>query len=106
MARLSSQGSVIMISDDIDAASAPITVATKAKLCVLTVTGTTAVKGDIVVPRNTGWNSIESMPFKVLDVTADAVTLEDSDTSEEVADINTTGETPASLSKPTFLELS
>jgi hypothetical protein len=94
-----------MISDDVDAASAPITVATKAKPCVLTVTGTTAVKGDIVVPRNTGWNSIESMPFKVLDVTADAVTLEDSDTSEEVADINTTGETPASLSKPTFLEL-
>jgi len=106
MARLSSQGSVIMISDDIDGVSVDIVSATKAKPCVLTVTaGPTPVKGDIIVPRNTGWNSIESMPFKVSDVTAGAITLEDSDTTAEVADINTTGDPKASISVPTFLEL-
>ena len=100
MSRISSQGSIIMISDDIDAASAPITAATKAKPCVLTST-TGAVVGDIVVPRGTGWNSIDDMPFKVSAVAAGAITLEDSDTSDEVND----AAADATLSAPTFLEL-
>lgn len=107
MARLSSQGSVIMISDAVDATSLNITAATKAKPCVLTVGtgGTMPVAGDIVVPRNTGWNTIESMPFKVSAVASGSVTLEDSDTTDEVGEINTAGTPPASLSMPTFLEL-
>src|SRR5262245_25755525 len=108
MSRISSQGTVIMISDaDMDAVSVAITAATKAKPCVLTITtgASDPVVGDIVVPRNTGGLSLEGMPFKVSAVTAGAVTLEDSDTSDEVADINTTGDPAASISKPTFLEL-
>lgn len=100
MSRISSQGSIIMISDDIDAVSAPITAATKAKPCVLTSTSA-AVVGDIVVPRGTGWNNIEGMPFKVSAVAAGAITLEDSDTSSEVNDLAT----EATLSTPSFLEL-
>ena len=103
MARISSQGSVIMVSDDIDTVSIAITAATKAKPCVVTVAvgGTTPVVGDIVVPRGTGWNTIESMPFKVSAAAAGALTLEDSDTSDEVAAIATA----ATVSVPTFLEL-
>lgn len=104
MSRLSSQGSVIMISDDVDAVSAPITAATKAKPCVITSTST-AVVGDIVVPRNTGWKSLDDQPFKVSVVAAGALTLEDSDTTNEQATLNTTGTPPASVSTPTFLEL-
>jgi hypothetical protein len=102
MARLSSQGSIIMISDDIDAVSVDITAATKAKPCVLTcAVGAAPVVGDIVVPKGTGWNSIEAMPFKVSAVAAGQITLEDSDTTDEVADIAA----DASLGVPTFLEL-
>ena len=102
MARLSSQGSIIMISDDLDGVSAAITGATKAKPCVSTVAvGNEPVVGDIVVPQGTGWNSIEGMPFKVSAVVAGAVTLEDSATTDEIADIGTA----ATLAKPTFLEL-
>jgi hypothetical protein len=103
MARISSQGSVIMISDDIDTASVAITAATKAKPCVLTIsgTGTAPAVGDIVVPRGTTWNTIEGMPFKVSAVSSLEITLEDSDTSGEVADIAVA----ATLSLPTFLEL-
>jgi hypothetical protein len=107
MARLSSQGSIIMISDNEAAeVSVNITAATKAKPCVLTIeAGAGApVVGDIVVPRDTGWNTIEGTPFKVSVVAANAVTLEDSDSSREVADINTTAPA-AKLDKPTFLEL-
>src|ERR1700750_3353152 len=100
MSRLSSQGSIIMISDDIDTVSASITAATKAKPCVLT-TASLAVVGDIVVPRGTGWNSIEGMPFKVSAVAAGAVTLEDSDTTDEVNALDAA----AALSTPSFLEL-
>lgn len=102
MSRISSQGSVIMISDDIDAQSLPITAATKAKPCVLTVAvGAAPVVGDIVVPKGTGWNTIEAMPFKVSAVAAGQVTLEDSDTTDEVAALAA----EATLSIPTFLEL-
>jgi hypothetical protein len=103
--RISSQGSIINISDPVDAVQDTIAAATKAKPCVITVTAAAPVVGDIVVPRNTGWGSIEGMPFKVSAVVAMAVTLEDSDTSGEQAAINTAGDPPAMLSMPTFKEL-
>jgi hypothetical protein len=59
------------------------------------------VVGDIVVPRGTGWGTIEGMPFKVSAVAAMVVTLEDSDTTSETAAIAAA----AKLSKPTFKEL-
>jgi hypothetical protein len=99
--RISSQGSVIMISDDIDAASVDIVSATKAKPCVITIaTGTGPAVGDIVVPRGTGWNTLEGMPFKVSAVLASTITLEDSDTTGEANNIQT-----GTVSMPTFLEL-
>src|SRR5215475_1194357 len=98
--RISSQGSVIMISDDIDAARADIVSATKAKPCVITIaTGTGPAVGDIVVPKGTGWNTLEGMPFKVIAVLASTITLEDSDTTGEANTIQT-----CSVSMPTFLE--
>jgi hypothetical protein len=104
--RISSQGSVIMISDDIDATSVDIVSATKAKPCTITVAaGASPVVGDIIVPRNTGWNSIEAMPFKVKSITGGVITLEDSDTSRESADINTTVAPHGTIEVPTFLEL-
>ena len=103
MSRISSQGTVIMISDSDTPTPIAIGGATKAKPCVLTITAGPGVPvvGDIVVPRNTGWNSIEGMPFKVIDVGETSVTLEDSDTSGEVADIADEAE----FVVPVFLEL-
>jgi hypothetical protein len=105
MARISSQGSIIMVSDNANApAPVDIASATQAKPCVLTLAtgGTAPVVGDIVVPSGTGWNSIEAMPFKVSVVAAEAITLEDSDTSREVAAFPAAG---ATLVVPAFLEL-
>ena len=66
MSRISSQGSIIMISDDIDAVSAAITAATKAKPCVLTVAPATrrwsATSSCRRAPAGT---RIDGMPFKV-----------------------------------------
>jgi hypothetical protein len=78
-----------------------ISAATKAKPCVLTVTGYTGSVGDIVVPRATGWPSLDDRPFSVKTVAAGAVTLEDSDTTNEV---NTLG-SAAMLEKPPLVEL-
>ena len=104
--RISSQGTIIMIDDGTDPVPVDIVSATKAKPCVVTVTALGApVVGDIIVPRNTGWNSIEAMPFKVSASTAGALTLEDSDTSREANDINTTGTPAGTIEVPTFLEL-
>jgi hypothetical protein len=107
--RISSQGTVIMISEKAPPPATPIDIvsATKAAPCVVTVGagGTLPVVGDIIVPRNTGWNSIEAMPFKVMAATAGALTLEDSDTTREPNDINTTGTPAGTVEIPTFLEL-
>jgi hypothetical protein len=104
MSRISSQGTVIMISDDPAASTADAASATKAKPCVLTLgTGATApVVGDIVVPIGTTWNSLEGRPFKVSAITLLAITLEDSDTTGETAEFPTTG---ASVEMPSWLEL-
>jgi hypothetical protein len=104
--RIGSQGTVIMISDE--TAPTPITIvsATKAKPCVITVAaGPAPIVGDIIVPRNTAWNSIEAMPFKVSAVAAGAVTLEASDTSAEPNNINTTTTPVGTIEVPTFIEL-
>ena len=83
MSRLSSQGSVIMISDDIKANQWSIAARTKAKPCVITLTaGTAPQAGEIIVPHGTGWPSIDDMPFKVSAVDSEAITLEDSDTTQ------------------------
>jgi hypothetical protein len=106
MSRISSQGSVIMISaPDIDAVQAAVASATKAKPCAITLVlaETPPVIGDIVIPRLTGWNSIEGMPFKVSAVAGMVVTLEDSDTTRESNDFPATG--TAQLSIPAWMEL-
>ena len=101
MSRISSQGTIIMIDDGTDPTPVDIVSATKAKPCVLTVTALGApVVGDIIVPRGTGWNSIEAMPFKVSAATAGAITLEDSDTTREANTIQI-----GTIEVPTFLEL-
>ena len=103
MSRLSSQGSVIMISDDIEANQWSIVSATKAKPCVVTlVAGTAPQAGEIVVPHGTGWPSIDDMPFKVSNVAGQALTLEDSDTTKEAAAINAVD---GLVFGPTWLEL-
>lgn len=105
MSRITSQGTVIMISDVLAAANADVASATRAKPCIITLVAaeTPPVVGDIVVPLNTTWNSIEGRPFKVSAVTGVAVTLEDSDTTNEVGAFPATG--VASLEYPTWLEL-
>ena len=107
MSRLASQGSVIMISDNLEANLGVIESATKAKPCVVTLAvGTPPPQvGEIIVPRNTGWTTIEFMPFKVSQVTGQALTLEDSDTTSEANPINTSGTPAAEAVGPTWLEL-
>jgi hypothetical protein len=94
-----------MIQDASVPVSSVIASATKAKPCALTVVATPPAVGDIIVPRGTGWNSIEGMPFKVITVAGMVVTLEDSDTSREVAAINTVAVPVGKIEKPLFLEL-
>jgi hypothetical protein len=102
MARLTSQGTVIMIDDPATApTSNAVTAATKAKPCVLTVTATAPAVGDIVVPRDTGFGSLDGRPFKVSASVALAVTLEDSDTTGETATLSA----DAVIEAPTWLEL-
>ena len=104
MSRLSSQGSTIVIQDTTGTVQTiKVASATKAKPCVITLaTGTAPIVGTVVIPRLTGWPSIDNMPFKVSLVAAQVITLEDSDTTSEVATINSTVGT---IDKPTFLEL-
>lgn len=101
MSRITSQGTIIMVSDP---AVAPTTLdiesATKAKPCVLTLaTGTAPAAGDIIVPRNSGWKSLDDRPLKVSAVTGQAVTLEDTDTSAEPSAINTGASDPPAVAE-------
>lgn len=109
MARITSQGTVIRISDPATTPdSGDIASATTAKPCVVTlgVGATAPAVGDLVVPRNTGWASIDGRPFRVGVVAAQAVTLVDSDTTAETNPIMTsTDEPPAVLETPGWLEL-
>lgn len=102
MSRISSQGTVIQIQSGASPAGAPITAATKAKPCVLTGTTLTGAVGDIVVPKGTGFASIDGRPFKVTAATAGtSVTLGDSDTSAEVGTLGA----GAILEEPPLVEL-
>lgn len=96
MARITSQGTVIMIADPAVATTTlGVASATKAKPCVLTLaTGTAPGVGDIITPRNTGWKSLDDRPLKVSAVTGQAVTLEDTDTTGEASAIRVSTDTP------------
>ena len=83
MSRISSQGTTIFIESADAPAGDPITAAAKAKPCVLTVTTATAVVGDVVVPRGTGFSSLDDRPFPVIAAAAGSITLGDSDTTGE-----------------------
>jgi hypothetical protein len=102
MSRLSSQGSIIRIQAGGTVSSTTVSAATKAAPCVLTVGATPPVVGDIVVPRNTGFSSLDGMPFKVKAVVTSNVTLEDSDTTGETGAFAVAG---ATIDRPTFIEL-
>jgi len=102
MSRISSQGTVIMIQTDAGTPGEAITAISKAKPAVLTMTAPTAVVGDVVVPRGTGYKNLDDRPFAVAAVAAGSVTLADSDTTNEVASAITAG---ATLEKPTMIEL-
>lgn len=109
MARITSQGTVIMIDDPATApASADIASATKAKPCVVTLAAAAVAPavGDVIVPRDTGWKSLDGRPFKVSAVALLVITLEDSDTTGEVDAIKTSADDPpAVIEKPAWLEL-
>lgn len=106
MSRIASTGTIIMIDDAATPTPINIISATKAKPCVITIAaGPSPVVGDIIVPRNTGWNSIDAQPFKVKTVAGGAITLEDSDTTREANDLNTTGTPRGTIEVPTFLEM-
>jgi len=73
-----------MIQSAVAPTSSDVASATKAKPCVITLGAAGPVVGDIVIPQNTGWASLDGRPFKVGAVTLVAITLVDSDTTNEV----------------------
>lgn len=103
MARISSQGTVIKIETGPDAAPAEITTISTAKPAVITLaTAPTFVVGATVVPKGTGYNSLDDRPFVVKEITSMNVTLEDSDTTKDSATAVNAG---ATLNAPVFTEL-
>jgi hypothetical protein len=100
MSRISSQGSVIMIQSEVAPTSSDVVSATKAKPCVITLAAAGPAVGDIVMPQNTGWASLDGRPFKVSAVTTVAITLQDSDTTNEVDAIQL-----GTVLQPSWLEL-
>jgi hypothetical protein len=87
MSRISSQGSLIMISDDLKIVQGNLTSATKASPCTVTLTAATdppPVVGDTVIPRGTFWKSLDDQPFRVSAIAGLVLTLEDSDTTNEI----------------------
>lgn len=84
MANQSSQGTRIEMWDGIAPVTHAITGVTKATPAVVSVAVATGLTvGDIVVPKNTGFKSIDEFPFRISAVSTLAITLEDSDTSAE-----------------------
>jgi hypothetical protein len=76
---------------DAVAVSADIASATKAAPAVVTFdtavpVGT--VVGSVLIPRNTGWKSLDDKPFRVSNVAGLNITLEKSDTSDEIPDLD------------------
>lgn len=104
--RIGSQGTIIMIEAETSPAPLTVTAGTKAKPATLSVAAAGApVVGDIIVPRDTGWASIDGLPWKVSVVAAGVLTLEGSDTTRETNVLNTTGTPAATIEVPTFIEL-
>lgn len=89
-----------MIQSEAAPASSVIVSATKAKPCVITLDAAGPAVGDIVVPKGSGWASLDGRPFKVSAVTTVAITLQDSDTTKEVDAIQL-----GTVLKPAWLEL-
>jgi len=87
MARISSQGTKLFLQSGTQPATTVIASATKAAPTVLTFVTLPAavVAGDVVVPRGTGWRSIDDKPFGVsaVDTTNKKLTLYASDTTKE-----------------------
>jgi hypothetical protein len=102
MSRISSQGTVIQIQSGPLPAGTAVSAGTKAKPCVLTGTAMTFVVGDIVVPQNTGFTSIDGRPFKLSAASATSITLEDSDTTDEPGTFAASG---ATVAEPPLEEL-
>lgn len=87
MSRLSSQGSLIMISDSLNLVSGNIASATKSAPCTITLSEAPdppPVVGDTVIPRGTYFKSLDGMPFRVSQVAGLVLTLEDTDTTNEI----------------------
>jgi hypothetical protein len=83
MSRISSQGTVIKVQTAADPTPFGIISVSKAKPCVIGCSVSAPPVDGIVVPKGTGFASIDGRPFKVAAVNALNVTLEDSDTSKE-----------------------
>lgn len=101
MARVSSAGTrMFMQSASPLPAGVAFTAATKAAPSVATVEAITGISaGKIVVPKGTGWRSLDNKPFQATVVAALAVTLGDSDTAGE-----TLAFVPGTLAPVTLIE--
>lgn len=101
MAAKSAQGTRVYISNGAAPVTHVISAVSKASPAVVTVVSPTGIAvGDIVVPKDTGFKSIDDFPFRVATVATNDITLEDSDTSDETGTV-----TAGSLDEVTLVEL-
>lgn len=97
-----SQGGRFYIWDGLTPTTHTITAVSKAAPAVVAVGSATGLAvGDIVVPKNTGFKTIDDMPFRVSVVSSLNITLEDSDTTAEAGTANTA---TSSLDEYAFVE--
>lgn len=101
MAAESSQGTKVLMWNGVTPVTHVVSGVTKAAPAVVSVVSATGLAvGDIVVPKDTGFRSIDDQPWKVSVVSTLAITLEGSDTTDEV---NTA--TSGSLDEYTMAEI-
>lgn len=101
MAAKSSQGTRVFIWDGVAPTAHAITAVSIAAPAVVTVASATGLAvGDIVVPKDTGFKSIDGFPFRVAVVATNDITLEDSDTTDETGTV-----TEGSLDEYALVEL-
>lgn len=110
MARTSSHGSVIRIEDFLAVSPRVGGVAALSRsapcMMIFDPAGSVPAAGDIIVPRNTGWPSLDNRPFIVSAASATAATLADSDTTGEQNPSRTKNDIPpATFDIPAFREL-
>lgn len=105
MAGQSSQGSIIRIRDHLAApVTGEITALTRAEPCMMTFDPAAPMPapGNIVVPRDTGWKSLDGRPFMAIAANFnDSIYLGDADTTGEGAEPRA----GASFDIPAWLEL-